>query len=72
MRLNPGRPRQIPIRFRPSDPGHCVVCNDSGFRPVAIDGERRVTRCECRTDRKVDEMKIVNVLDKKSAAAGDR
>jgi len=68
LRLSSGRSRQIHIRFRPSYPGHCVVCNDTGFRPVVIDGERRVTRCECRTDRKVEQ--IISVLDRKSAAAG--
>jgi hypothetical protein len=70
MRLPTGtKPRQIAMRFTPSAPGQCVLCGGVGWRPVNSDGDRRVTRCECKTDR-IEEVKVVSLVDRKSAAAG--
>jgi hypothetical protein len=45
---------------------HCLLCGDSGWRPV---GNNKVTRCECRTGNRE---KVVSIVDYKSQAAGER
>jgi len=80
LRLPSGsrRAKQIPLRFKPGIPsGHCLFCSGSGWRPVRSGDDHHVTRCECRTERRLEEMKIVAVadrksVDRKSAAAGER
>jgi hypothetical protein len=54
--------------FSPSLPS-CVACGGSGWRPVLVNGDRRVTRCECRSSV---TLKVPVDLDYKSAAAGER
>jgi hypothetical protein len=71
LRLSTGRkPRQIAFRFTASAPGHCLLCSGTGWRQVNSDGDRRVTRCECRVERKLDQAQVVPIADRKSAAAG--
>jgi len=77
LRLRSGAgARQIPLRFKPSAPGPCPFCGGSGWRQL---DDHRVTRCECRIDREIEEAKVVSLADRKAitdrksaAAGGDR
>lgn len=36
---------------------NCPICDDTGWRPVMIGGDRRMTRCECLTRQRAAEEK---------------
>lgn len=49
----PSIPFQITISFDSDNSAHgvrtsrCSLCDGNGWRPVLVNGSRRVTRCEC-------------------------
>jgi hypothetical protein len=48
----------------------CTLCQNTGWRPVTVKGERAVTRCECTMPQRRRPQTAVR--DHKAAAAGDR
>jgi hypothetical protein len=57
---------QTASAWLPGLPRNCAFCEGSGWRPVFVGGERRVTRCNHQAPREL------SAFDRKSAAAGDR
>lgn len=49
----------------------CPYCGGEGWRPIIVDGDRRVVRCACRRPRPGFKGPVL-LPDHKSAAAGDR
>jgi hypothetical protein len=55
---------------------HCELCDDTSWRPIEINGDRRVKRCDCVRPQLAADPPArpvsAQVSDYKSAAAGDR
>jgi hypothetical protein len=50
----------------------CPLCDGTGWRPVRLsNGDRAVTRCECRRPEQEHAATNIDAIDGKSAAAGD-
>jgi len=61
---------RVSIPPAPASVSRCLTCNNTGWRYVQVNGEQRVTRCECWLRRR--RQLADPAVDRKAAAAGER